>query len=348
MIVYVQKSKVPTHRALHKAMAEMGLELCTFEFLFFPFRRGIVFIHFPDLCLGTASSWKMVVKFSAFMISILLAKLTGSPVVWEVNNMRSHEQRFPFFEKMLMFAFTRSLAGVIHNSNSSVLEGLETYTALKSVPWMVIPESNFRHIYPGHGDAARGRKILGVDDGETVLLSFGLIRRYKGADKLIEIFKQIEGADLRLVIAGLPVDPTYADQLERAADSDSRIRLIFRNIPDAEVPDIYAATALHCAPFRAVLNSASVLLALSFDCPVIASRLGTMSDLERQVGTDWIMLYDSELDLPIMQKAIAWARCPRNLPPAIGFCDFEKVLTDTLAFLTKIWYARSSGGSVEA
>lgn len=348
MIVYIQQTNVPTHRALHKTMAESGLELRFFRLFFFPIRRGIVFIHFPDSCVGTPSRWKMLVKFSAFMFSILLARLGGSPIVWEVNNMRSHEQLFPLFETILMAVFTRSLAGVIHNSTSSVREALETYPALKRVPWTMIPESNFRYLYPERGDAAHGRRILGVDDGETVLLTFGLVRRYKGADKLIEIFKQIEDAALRLVIAGMPIDRVYADELQKAALSDLRIRLIFRDIPHADVPHIYAATALHCAPFRAVLNSASVLLALSFDCPVIASRLGTMSDLEEQVGTDWIMLYDGELDLPTMHKAIAWAHSPRHLPPAIGFCDFGKIVTDTLAFLTKICHARSGTGGVEA
>src|ERR1039458_1604747 len=248
MIVYIQQTNVPTHRTLHKAMAERGLEVRFFRLFFFPIRRGIVFIHFPDSCVGTHSLWKMMVKFSAFMFSILLAKLGGSPIVWEVNNMKSHERRFPLFESILMAMFTRSLAGVIHNSTSSVREALVTYPVLKRVPWTMVPESNFRHIFPERGDAAHGRRILGVDDGETVLLTFGLIRRYKGADKLIDIFKQIEGADLRLVIAGMPVDSAYADQLQRAALSDSRIRLIFRDIPDAEVPHIYAATALHCAP----------------------------------------------------------------------------------------------------
>jgi beta-1,4-mannosyltransferase len=336
MIVYIQHSKVPTHRTLHKVMAESGLKLRYFQFFFFPVRPGIVYIHFPEACFWTTSTWKMLVKFSVFMVSILSARLGGSRIVWEINNIRSHEQHFPLFEAILMAVLTRSVTGVIHNSNSSVREAIESYPALQRVPWTVIPQSNFHHIYPERGDAARGQRILGVDKGETVLLNFGLIRRYKGVDKLIEIFKQVESATLRLVIAGMPVEPVYADELQRAALSDARIRLIFRDIPHDEVPHIYATAALACAPFRAILNSGSVTLALSCDCPVIAPRLGTMPDLEERVGTDWIMLYDGELDLPILHRAIAWVRSPRLLPPALGFCDFGKVATDTLSFLTQI------------
>jgi beta-1,4-mannosyltransferase len=344
MIVYIQRSKVPTHRALDRAMAASGVELRHFQFFFLPLRRGIVFIHWPDSCVGSRSFWKMIVKFSVFLGGLSLARLRGLPIVWEVNNIRSHEGLYPTFEAILMTVFTRLLAGSIHNSKASVREALEIYPVLKRIPWAVIPESNFRHIYPERGDAIHGRRILGVNCDETVLLSFGLIRRYKGADKLIEIFKQLDGSALRLIIAGMPVDEGYARELQCAAFSDSRIRLIFQDIPDADVPHIYAATALHCAPFRAVLNSASVLLALSFSCPVLASCLGTMPDLEEQVGSDWIMLYGGELDLQTLQRAIAWTRLSRQQTPALGFCDFGGVVTDTLAFLTKICHAQFKAG----
>jgi hypothetical protein len=69
---------------------------------------------------------------------------------------------------------------------------------------------------------------------------------------------------------------------------------------------------------------------------VIASRLGTMEDLEAQVGTEWLKLFDGELDLPTMRNAIEWARSPRPRPPELGFCDFEKVASDTLTFLKQI------------
>ena len=350
MIVYVQhfkNSTNPIHISLHKSMAERGLKIRYFEFVFLPIRPGIVYIHFPNSCVTAASVWKMFVKFSAFMVSILWARLTGSRIVWEVNNVRSHEHRFPLFEAILMAVFIRSVSGVIHYSISSARETINIYPALERVPWIVIPHPNFRHIYQKRGDAARGRKILEVNEGEIVLLAFGLIRRYKGTKQLIELFKKIEGTRLRLVIAGRPINQAYAAELQLAAQPDSRVRLIFREIPHAEVPDIYAVTTLHCAPFRAILNSGSVILALSLACPVIAPRLGSLQDLEERVGKEWITLYDGELDLPIMRKAIRWACEPRSSEPALGFCDIEKVTTDTLTFLTRIRYTRSSVGGVQ-
>src|SRR6185312_7769599 len=128
------KSKVPTHRALHRALADRYINVKYFTLLFLPLPRGIVLIHFPDAYVGSRSYLKMLVKLSVFIISILLTRLCRSPIVWEVNNIRSHEQSFPIFEKILMAIFTRSITGVIHNSESSVRQAIEAYPVLSKVP----------------------------------------------------------------------------------------------------------------------------------------------------------------------------------------------------------------------
>lgn len=339
MIVYIQHLKNsinPIHLSLHEAMKERVREVRYFELAFTPLRSAIIYIHFPDSCFFTESSWKMLVKFSVFMLSILWSRFSGSRIVWEVNNLRSHERRFPLFESILMAVFVRSISGVIHLSKSSACEAPKLYPTLKEKPSIIIPHPNFRHLYPKRGEPERGRRILGVEKGNTVLMAFGLIRRYKGTKELVEQFKKIEGPALRLAVAGRPADPAYAREIQDAAQSDTRIRLIFREILDEELPDLFAAVALNCATFRAILNSGSAILALSFACPVIAPRLGSLRNLEELVGANWVMLYDGELNPEILCKAISWARKDRSSVPALGFCDIEKITTDTLAFLEKV------------
>jgi glycosyltransferase involved in cell wall biosynthesis len=339
MTVYVQHfqySTNPTHHLLHKAMARRGMRLRYFVFCFFPIRPTIIYIHFPEECLTTPSTWKMLIKTSVFIFSICSAKLGGSKIVWEVNNLRTHDRYHSFFEKLLMVFLTRSLTGLIHYSKSSSLESINTFPILKRVRSTIIPHPNFHHVYPAPGDKTRGCQILGVNQCETVLLGFGMIRRYKNLGKLVELFKRLEEADLRLVIAGEPIDRAYADELQRAVVSDSRIRLILQQIAHEDVPHIFAAATLFCAPYRAILNSGSILLALSCACPVIAPRMGSLPDLEERVGADWLLLYRDEIDLPILRNAIAWASRSRCSEPGLAFCDIEQVTTQTIAFLKQV------------
>ena len=317
-------------------MAKSGMEVRCFEFAIFSVRPAVIYIHFPDSSVANKSVWKMLIKSSAFVLSILWAKLFGSQIVWEVNNLRSHECHFPLFEAILMAVFVRSVSATVHYSNSSARETFKLYPVLRERPSVVIPHPNFHHIYSKRGNALRGRRILGVEKEEVVLIAFGLIRRYKGTKELIELFTKLEDTRLRLVVAGRPVDEAYALELRRVALSDSRVQLIFRDITDEELPDIFATVTLNCAPFRTILNSGSVILALSFACPVLAPRLGSLRDLEKLVGSEWITLYDGELTLKILSEAVCWAQKERVSVPELSFCDIEKITADTLAFLTKI------------
>jgi hypothetical protein len=55
------------------------------------------------------------------------------------------------------------------------------------------------------------------------------------------------------------------------------------------------AADLVVAPFADILNSASVMLALSFDRPVLAPALGSLPGVAEAVGAGWMRLYEPPL-----------------------------------------------------
>src|SRR3546814_7963709 len=57
-------------------------------------------------------------------------------------------------------------------------------------------------------------------------------------------------------------------------------------------------------PYRDIVNSGSALLALSRFRPVIAPRLGSLIELQGQVGEDWLWLYDGPLTGERMREGI--------------------------------------------
>src|SRR3546814_17338452 len=54
--------------------------------------------------------------------------------------------------------------------------------------------------------------------------------------------------------------------------------------------------------------SSDLLLALSRFRPVIAPRLGSLIELQGQVGEDWLWLYDGPLTGERMREGIEWVR----------------------------------------
>ena len=113
--------------------------------------------------------------------------------------------------------------------------------------------------------------------------SLGRISRYKGLDKLIRAFSSIAQPGDVLVIAGRPQDQKLIVELRDLAaslcPSQASIRLEPTLIPDDELQVYFGACDLVVLPFERVLNSGSLLLAMSFGRCVVAPAIGSLHEI---------------------------------------------------------------------
>jgi glycosyltransferase involved in cell wall biosynthesis len=105
-----------------------------------------------------------------------------------------------------------------------------------------------------------------------VILSFGVIRPYKGIDVLLEAFASIEDAELWIVGRPLATDVAELQRLARAAPG--RVRFVTRYVEDTEVPAIMRAAEIVVLPYRDVDQSGVLYTALAFGKPIVASAVG--------------------------------------------------------------------------
>ena len=70
------------------------------------------------------------------------------------------------------------------------------------------------------------------------------------------------------------------------------MHLHLRSVPVEDVQAHFAAADLVVLPYRKTLNSAVALLALSFDRPVLVPNAGSMAELQREVGAEWVLIYE--------------------------------------------------------
>jgi hypothetical protein len=80
-------------------------------------------------------------------------------------------------------------------------------------------------------------------------------------------------------------------------------------------------------PFREVLNSASALLALSFDRPIVAPHVGGLIDLANEFGHPYVQTYEGSLTTDVLERA---SRAPRIA--AEGWTDVRNRLERTYAW----------------
>jgi glycosyltransferase involved in cell wall biosynthesis len=145
--------------------------------------------------------------------------------------------------------------------------------------FVVVPHASYIGLYEDVVDRASARAWLGLGDSEIVFLFFGNVRPYKGVFELIETFGAITQPLARLLVVGQPLDEAVARELAAAEESDTRIRVTAEFVDANDVQRFFRASDYVVLPFRDVLTSGSLLLAMSFGRAVIAPSLGCIPEV---------------------------------------------------------------------
>jgi glycosyltransferase involved in cell wall biosynthesis len=128
---------------------------------------------------------------------------------------------------------------------------------------------------------AEARGALGLDAGETVLLFFGMLRKDKGVELLIEAMGGVKG-DCRLILAGTPFDWRREDILRMIRDrhAEERVLPMLEYIPEPDIPRYFAAADALVLPYkRNYMGAAGPLkTAMGFGLPVIATEVRELSE----------------------------------------------------------------------
>lgn len=228
-----------------------------------------------------------LVGLARFAFRMLLARSLGFRIVWTMHNATPHDSRSPVSDAIARALMTRIGEVVVHcrHAKSLIYNGRSVNGNVH-----VIPHGNYMKCYPNEVSKEEARRRLGLPADAKVLMSFGLIRGYKGHARLREAFAAAADDEAHLVIAGADYD-RCDEMAESAVERDGSIHVHRRFIPDDEVQCYFNACDFAIFPFERVLTSGAVILSLSFGRPVIVPRLGCLGELD---GSGAAVLYDPE------------------------------------------------------
>ena len=217
----------------------------------------------------------------SFVAKVELFKALGGTVVWTIHNTVSHEVVDRDVEIHLSTRLTE-IVDVLHfHAASSVAEVAEAFP-IPEEKVRIARHGHFIGAYPDMVSREVARGYLGLAPKDDVILFTGQVRKYKGIDTLIAAFRSTlaERPTAMLVIAGAARRDPLADLDQPLTDFEkSRIRLVDRYIDDAELQVFLRAADFAVYPYRNILTSSSLMLALSFDVPVIIPRAGMIRDV---------------------------------------------------------------------
>lgn len=115
-------------------------------------------------------------------------------------------------------------------------------------------------------------------DGSVLkLLFFGGISYYKGIETYIEACKNLRrsGYNIEANIIG---NSSY-DEWRKLTLGEDWLKMDIRSVQDTEIPNIYYSYDFIVLPYRQVTQSGPLLLAYNYNLPVIASNVGSFTDM---------------------------------------------------------------------
>ncbi|MBZ0168986.1 Glycosyl transferase, group 1 [Candidatus Methylomirabilis lanthanidiphila] len=196
----------------------------------------------------------------------------GARVIFICHNVVPHEP-FPAADSLTRFALATGHAWLVQSETDQ--RHLELFN-LRG-PALLAPHP------PGQGfgepiDQEEAKRRLGLTG--TILLFFGLIRRYKGLPCLLEAMALVlQQVDCTLLVVGEFYDGK--DQCLRLINTlglASRVRVIDRFIPDDEVSLYFCAADLVVLPYESATQSGIVPIAYAFERPVVVTAVGGLPE----------------------------------------------------------------------
>lgn len=296
-------------------------------------------VHHPDTVVYRRSLARSFFDAITFLGLLWLARLRGTRVVWTIHDLGSNDGLHPRLEAWFWKAFIPGLDAFICLSRSSKRLALERFPALLDCPAHIVPHGHYRDAYPHTLARATARQRLALPVEATVLVHFGLMRPYKNVPELIRTFRAMPGADVFLLVVGRPFDEAIEHEVRAAAEGAPNVRLHLCWVPPEHVETFFAASDLVVLPYRRILNSGALMLALTFARPVLVPDLGSMREQHEIFGAAWIRLYSGELTAAELAEASRWARVASRTSPDLSGLDWP-----TLALRTHAVYQLARSG----
>jgi glycosyltransferase involved in cell wall biosynthesis len=204
---------------------------------------------------------------------LVLVKAQGIRVVWTVHDVRAHDAEYPQIDLLVRKAIANVVDALFVHDPATRDRVAETY-GISSEAIAVVPHGHYRLLYDGTPSREKARRDLGVSAHGTgqLFLHLGLLRPYKGIDDLFAAWERhvTRYPEDRLIVAGKPLDESYGAHLAAAANDLDGVDLRLGYVADEDIPAFYGAADVVVLPFRQITTSGSLILAMSFGCPVIA------------------------------------------------------------------------------
>ncbi len=263
----------------------------------------VLHLHFFDEIVQRPSRAASLLRTLGLLGMLAGLRARGVVLIWTAHNMIPHETYHPCLA-------ARSYAAVAKLSHATIAHGeaaralvIQRYAPRRCV---AIPLGNYIGAYGPPADRRDSRAALGLPQDGPVSLCLGALRRYKAIEVAIAAFAALpQNRRGVLLIAGPPKDARYTAELRALVDGVAGVRFAPHTVADADIPQYLAAADLMVLPYRRLLTSAALLLAMSYGLPALAPDVPPVRELIDNGVDGWLFAGDAAAD---------WGQPPSGAP----------------------------------
>ena len=275
-----QQKSVGRLKRMTKAIE--GFVNYTFLLFYVLFKRPPV-VHFQ---------WFPFMEFSSLeipFVRLLRWLLPKTRIVHTIHNVYPHgtskaDKREEYRKRMLRM--DKSIDHYIVHTESTAKE-VEELFSISSNRITVVPHGIFKPDYELQKNTPK------PSDGKKAIIFYGINRRNKGADILIDAVCQLPDEyrkQVRVLIAGRTSDEYLKDLQLKVGNADVEFRPTF--IPDNELYKMIEKADYIALPYREISQSGVLLLALYFRKPLLISNLPSFRETLKGFTPD--MFFETE------------------------------------------------------
>ncbi|MFM1876816.1 MAG: hypothetical protein RL266_2553, partial [Bacteroidota bacterium] len=218
-------------------------------------------LPFMGPCLGTICKW--------------VKRKTGLPIIGILDNVIPHEKRIG--DRWFTQYFLSQCDGYVTMS-STVQEELKSFDTGKPSKLLYHP------IYDHFGekvDKSFARKHLNLPEDQKIILFFGIIRKYKGLQLLLQALAKMENRkDVKLIVAGeFYEDRTVYTKLIDKLKLQDNVIVNARFVDKHKVKYYFSAADIVAQPYLSATQSGVTQIAYHFDTPMLVTNVGGLPEM---------------------------------------------------------------------
>ena len=281
----------PYQSELEKYLGKLGVEIVrarklqVFSKLWFGI--DVIHIHWPPSFKNM--QFRHLIKALLYLSRLVCFRALGKRIVYTAHNLYPHESAANRIQRIVMrFVADVSHKIIVHSPTAARIID-NAYGRKYAAKYSVIFHANYIGSYENSVDKFGARRKLNFDSGDVIFLILGHLRPYKGLERLIREFSQIDLPKAVLCIAGKPLNANYQTELENLVADSPNIVLHPKFIEDNELQIYFNAADIAIYPYTDVLTSGAIVLGMSFGIACIAPIKGCIPDYLDSKGA---FLYD--------------------------------------------------------